>query len=152
MARLNMTLQEVVLATGLDERTVRSILHGVTRPHARTLHRLAQGLGVETDELFQDPYYATQMSFDRATNPLVAETVDTHPTLFEKWTTGDFEELFSRVAVGGEMTERGTLAAVEAMNDRRELMQQVAVILESGEADLLREFVTMLFRRVTSLT
>jgi hypothetical protein len=30
-------------------------------------------------------------------------------------------------------------------------MKHVAVILESGEADLLREFVAILYRRVTTL-
>ena len=152
MARLNMTLQEVVDSTELDERTVRSILRGVTRPHTRTLHKLAQGLGVSTDELFQNPYLASQTRFDRSTNPIVAEVVDTHPELFSNWTQTDFDELFSRVAVGGEMTEEGALAATRAMNARHELMVQVAVILESNEASLLSEFVAMLYRRVTTVS
>jgi len=151
MARLDMTLHEVVEATGLDERTVRSILQGITRPHARTLHKLAQGLGVSTDELFQDPYHAGQATFDKATNPMVAEVVDANPDLFARWTQADFEELFSRMAVGGELTEAGALTAAKVMNARRELMYQVAVILEGGEADTLREFVALLFRRATSV-
>jgi len=161
MARLNMTLSEVVEATGLDERTVRSILQGATRPHARTLHKLADGMGVETDELFQDPYQASDAnaasvsfapaSFDRATNSVAAEVVDAHPELFEHWTPIDFNELFSRMAVGGELTEAGTLSAVHAMNERRELMYQVAVVMESSEADLMRDFVKLLFRRVTEI-
>jgi len=151
MARLDMTLQEVVEATRLDERTVRSLLQGVTRPHARTLHKLARGLGVSTDELFQDPYHAGQSSFDKATNPIVAEVVDAYPDLFARWTQADFEELFSRMAVGGELTASGALTAAKAMNARRELMYQVAVILEGSEADTLREFVALLFRRATSV-
>ncbi len=154
MARLNMTQNEVVSATGLDERTVRSILQGVTRPHARTLHKLADGLGVETDELFQDPYQTsnvelTPATFDQATNPVAVEVVNAHPELFEHWTATDFNELFSRMAVGGELTEEGTLTVVRAMNERRELMYQVAVVMESDEADLMRDFVKLLFRRVT---
>ena len=47
MVRQGLTLLEVVDATGLDERTIRSILRGTTRPHARTLHKLASGLGIE---------------------------------------------------------------------------------------------------------
>lgn len=151
MARLDMTLDDVVEATGLDQRTVRSILHGITRPHARTLHKLAEGLGVAADELFQDPYQGGQVAFDRATNPAVGEVVEAHPELFARWTQAEFDELFSRMAVGGELTEEGALAAAEAMNARRELMVQVAVILESGEADLMREFVALLFRRVTAV-
>ena len=156
MAQLNMTQSEVVQATGLDERTVRSILQGSTRPHARTLHKLADGLGVSTDELFQDPYQSSDSSlnmaaFDRATNPIAAEVVEAHPELFDKWTAADFNELFSRMAVGGELTEAGTLAVVQAMNERRELMYQVAVVMESDEAALMRDFVKLLFQRVTTL-
>jgi len=156
MARLNMTQGEVVEATGLDERTVRSMLRGVTRPHARTLHKLAEGLGVSTDELFQDPYQAADASlaeamFDRATNPIAVEVVDTHPELFDRWTAADFNELFSRMAVGGELTEAGTLNVAREMNERRELMYQVSVVLESGEADMMRDFIQLMFRRVTDL-
>ncbi len=156
MARLNMTQSEVVQATGLDERTIRSILQGVTRPHARTLHKLADGLGVATDELFQDPYQTSNVGlapaeFDQATNPVAVEVVDAHPELFEYWTPADFNELFSRMAVGGELTEEGTLTVVRAMNERRELMYQVAVVMESNEADLMRDFVKLLFRRVTAV-
>jgi transcriptional regulator with XRE-family HTH domain len=148
MVRLNMKLAEVVEATGLDERTVRSILRGTTRPHARTLHKLAAGLGVDPDELFHDPREASA-AFDRAANPAVAQVIESHPQLFAHWTPAEFEELFSRVAVGGELTEHGAVTAAQAMNRRRELMKQVAIILESGEADLLREFVALLYRRVT---
>jgi transcriptional regulator with XRE-family HTH domain len=148
MVRLDMKLADVVEATGLDERTVRSILRGTTRPHARTLHKLAAGLGVDPDELFQDPREAMS-AFDRAANPAVAEVMESHPRLFAQWTPADFEELFSRVAVGGELTEHGAIVAAQAMNRRRDLMKQVAVILESGEAEHLREFIAMLYRRVT---
>ncbi|MGI9428344.1 MAG: helix-turn-helix domain-containing protein [Bythopirellula sp.] len=177
MARHNMTQSEVVRATGLDERTIRSVLRGVTRPQARTLYKLAEGLGVDTDELFQDPYQAADgacsdrasidrvsmdhdsdeqaclsaFEFDRATNPIAAEVVDAHPELFESWTAAEFSELFSRMAVGGELTEAGTLASVQTMNDRRQLMCQVAIIMESSEAELMRDFVKLLFDRVTTI-
>ena len=150
MVRLNMKLAEVVEATGLDERTVRSILRGTTRPHARTLHKLASGLGINPDELFRDPR-AQAAAFDRAANPAAARVIDAYPELFARWTPAEFEELFSRVAVGGELTEQGAVAAARAMNSRRELMKHVALILESGEAELLREFVDLLYRRVTTL-
>jgi transcriptional regulator with XRE-family HTH domain len=150
MVRLNMKLAEVVEATGLDERTVRSILRGTTRPHARTLHKLAQGMGVDPDELFRDPQ-GRAAAFDRAANPAAARVIDSYPELFAGWTQANFEELFSRVAVGGELTEHGAVAAARTMNSRRELMKHVAVILESGEAELLREFVAILYRRVTEV-
>lgn len=151
MARLDMTQQDVIDATGLDHRTLRRILQGITRPHARTLHKLAEGLGVSTDELFQDPDLGGLATFDKATNPVVTEVVDAHPETFAKWTLADFNELFSRMAVGGELTETGTLAAAKAMNAKKQLMLEVAVILESSEAHLMHDFVDWLYRRVTTL-
>jgi transcriptional regulator with XRE-family HTH domain len=150
MARLDLTQAAVVAATGLDERTVRSLMRGASQPHARTLHKFAAGLGVEVDELFHDPHEGAA-AFDRATNPAAAEVVRRHPATFAGWTPAEFDELFSRVAVGGELTDEGALAAAEAMNRRRELQQQVALILETAEAEHLREFIAMLHRRVTTV-
>jgi transcriptional regulator with XRE-family HTH domain len=151
MARLDMTLQQVVEATGLDERTVRSMSQGDTRPHARTLYKLAEGLGIDTDELFQDPFGVGNVEFDRATNPQVTQVIERHAEIFADWTDAEFAELYSRVAVGGELTEEGALAAAISMNARREVQYQVSVILETNEADILREFIGMMFRRVTNL-
>ncbi|HYO25872.1 MAG TPA: helix-turn-helix transcriptional regulator [Lacipirellulaceae bacterium] len=148
MARFGMTQADVVAATGLDERTVRSLIHGDSQPHARTLHRLAAGLGVPADELFQSPA-AGGARFDRATNPAVCRAVQGRPDLFENWTPREFDELYSRVAVGGQLTEAGAIAAAAAMNDRRAILQQVVLILETNEAQHLRDFVAMLHARVT---
>ena len=93
-------------------------------------------------------YHTEKTLFDRATNGAVTELLDSQPELFTDWATDDFDELFSRVGIGGELTESGALAAVHAMNSHRETMHQVAVLLESNEADLLRGFVEMLYERV----
>jgi transcriptional regulator with XRE-family HTH domain len=54
MARLNLTLHDVTEKSGLNVRTIKAILNGRnSKPHSRTLHRLAIGLGVETDEFFK---------------------------------------------------------------------------------------------------
>lgn len=53
MARKGITLAGVVEASGLHERTIKSILNGSTNPHPRTLHRLAAGLGASPDEFFR---------------------------------------------------------------------------------------------------
>ena len=149
MARHALTFEDVVQATGLDERTLRSLVRGRNNPHARTLHKLATGLGVEIDELFQLPGSGTRQRFDRATNTLVENVVLTHPQVFERWNERDFDELYSRFGAGGQMSENGVLAAAEAMNAKHDLWKQISVILESGEAQLLGEFVDILYRRVT---
>ena len=148
MVRQGLTLLGVVDATGLDERTIRSILRGTTRPHARTLHKLATGLGIDADDLFVDPVEEATR-FDSRANPAAARIVRRRPELFAGWTPADFEEYFSRVGVGGELTEEGALAYAAATNRRRELLTKVAVILESAESEHLSEIVAMLYRRVT---
>lgn len=150
MVRQGLTLPQVVEATGLDDRTIRSLLRGTTQPHARTLHKLAAGLGIDADELFIDPQEEAAR-FDRRANPAAAQIVRRHPALFADWAPADFEEYFSRVAVGGELTEEGALAYAAAANRRRELVAQVAVILESNEAQHLSEIIDLLYRRVTTV-
>lgn len=148
MARFGFTFDEVVERTGLHERTVRSVLTGDNKPHARTLHRLAEGLGVTADELFQDPSLLAHRLFDRHTNPLVDEVADAEPELFAGWTEGMFDELYSRFGEGGALTTGGVRQAVETMNAHREIQQKVAVLLESSQADVLIGLVELLYRKV----
>jgi transcriptional regulator with XRE-family HTH domain len=148
MARFGLTLEQVVEQTGLDERTIKGILAGNHKPHARTLHRLATGLGVASDELFQDPSLLAHRLFDRRTNPVVAEVVAEQPELFAGWAEQDFDELYSRFGTGGSLTAEGTVAAVHCMNQHREIHRQVALLLESGEAELLSAIVDVLYQRI----
>lgn len=150
MARGGLTFEDVVKATELDERTLRGVVRGTTNPHARTLHKLAHGLGVEMDELFRQAGRYSSRQFDRATNSLVDGVVTKHADKFANWREADFDELYSRFGVGGQLTEDGVLATARAMNAKREINQQVSIILESGEAKLLAEFVDLLYRRVTA--
>ncbi len=149
MARAGLTFEDVVTATELDERTVRGVVRGATNPHARTLHKLAQGLGLEMDELFRPPGRHAPRQFDRATNSLVEGVVAGHTETFKNWSEADFDELYSRFGTGGQMTPEGIVAAAEAMNAKRDVWRQVSVILESGEAELLANFIDLLYRRVT---
>jgi transcriptional regulator with XRE-family HTH domain len=149
MARDGLTFNEVVQMTGLDERTIRCLVRGTSNPQARTLHKFAQGLGIAIDEVFQPAAASAQRSFDRATNPLVESIVESHAELFAAWREADFDELYSQFGTGGPLHEEGVLAAAEAINAKRVLLRQVSVILETNEAELLAEFVKMLYRRVT---
>ena len=157
MARHDFTVQGLAAASGVDIRTVKSLLHDRQRPHARTLHKLAEGLGVTADEFFQpladrtSGDYGAQTAFDRATNPVVSEVLAAHPERFADWTAGEVDELFSRVGTGGELNEQGVAAAAELIESRREILAKAAVVLETEEADLLRGIVEMLFERVTEI-
>lgn len=148
MARQGMTVAQLVSASGLHERTIKSILNGSSKPHARTLHRLAAGLGAETDELYQNPGMPTHRLFDQRTNPAVGDVIASRPELFDGWTPADFEELSSRFGTGGAMTPEGATEAVLAMNEKRTIHRKVALLLESGEAALLVGLVELLYQRI----
>jgi len=150
MARQALTIAEVVRRTGLDDRTVKAMLREPDcRPHARTLHQLAGGLGVPVDELFQNPALLARRTFDRRTNPIVDEVTTKNPHLFDGWTRDDFDDLYSRFGTGGELTTDGTLEAVRRINLRRMLFTKVAVLLETGQAPVLTGLVDLLYEQVT---
>ena len=149
MVREGLTYDDLVEATGLDQRTIRGLMRGANRPHARTLHKLATGLGVPADELFRELGDESPRQFDRACNPVLEDVVASAPDVFDGWTDAEFDELASRFGTGGQLTESGALAAARAMNQKREVLQQVAVILETDERELLVSFVAILYRRVT---
>lgn len=148
LARLGLTIAQAVERSGVDERTIRGILSGKKKPHARSLHKLAEGLDVPVDELFQNPALLAYRTFDRATNPVVDEVIQAHPQLFADWTQADFEELYSHFGVGGALTPEGAIAAAEQINRKQELLRKASLILESHEADLLSEMIDVLYRRI----
>jgi len=156
MARDGLTFTDVVEMTGLDERTIRGLVRGASNPHARTLHKFACGLGVSIDELFQPAELLGRQAFDRATNPAVESVircvVEARATLFDAWSPADFDELYSQFGAGGPLNDEGVVAAAEAINAKRALLRQVCVILESGESELLADFVKLLYRRATETT
>lgn len=148
MATEGLSVRGVAQRTGLDERTIRGILGGGNKPHAQTLHRLAEGLGVKVDEFFVDPAQLLYRRFDRQTNPLVAEVIETHGELFDGWTEADFDELHSRVGAGGALTVEGALSAVRQMNQKRELHEKLDLLLESSHAEVAAGILNVLYKKV----
>ncbi len=149
MARLGLTVCEVAERTGLDERTVKSILNGSSaKPHARTLHQLAQGLEVEVNEFFQSPYLLGRGNFDRDTNPAVDELLARRPELFTDWSEIDFDELYSRVGTGGALTSAGAQQAAESINRKRKLHEKLALLLETEQAEVIADILELFYQRV----
>jgi transcriptional regulator with XRE-family HTH domain len=148
MARQGISLDELAAAAAVDRRTIAAVLRGKKRPHSRTLYRLAEALTVPADEFFQDPSLLAHRAFDRQTNPLVDEVVADRPELFAGWSHADFDELYSRFGAGGALTREGARMAAERMNRVRAVQEKVALVLETHEAELLEEFVELLYRRV----
>ena len=148
MARFDMTADQVVDATRLDPRTIKGILAGRNpKPHARTLHKLATGLGVATDELFQNPSVIGHRLLDRETNPLIEDVVADCPALFDGWTAAEFDELYSRVGTGGPLTRAGAIDVAEDMNRKREIHYRLDLLLESDQADVLIGFIDLLYEK-----
>lgn len=149
MARDGLILADVVRLTGLDERTINNLLHHRgARPHAKTIHRLAQGLNVSVDELFQTPGTLAHRLFDRQSNPAVDQIVAQHPDLFDGWTQDDFDELYSHFGTGGPLTPEGVLEVTHGMNLKRDVHEKVALLLESGEADTLVGLIDVLYKKI----
>lgn len=149
MARDGLTYEDVVEATGLDARTLRGMLHAKKRPHAKTLTRLAEGLGVTADELFSGDEAAARAEFDTATNPAIQAVVEDVPELFDDWTPADFGELASRFGAGGALTPDGVRTAAERMNANRRTLDQARLILEGDHAEALRTVIDALYDRAT---
>jgi len=147
MAAQGLSIDQVVQKCGLDGRTVRAVLKGQQRPHARTLYRLAQGLGVPMDELFLDPARLLYRHFDHQTNPMAEELLDAHPEQFVDWTETQFAELASRVGTGGALTREGALAAAKLINRKRELMARFSLLLETEEFDMMSVMVDLAYEK-----
>jgi transcriptional regulator with XRE-family HTH domain len=148
LAAAGVSIRRLSELSGLDKRTIRGILKGDKKPQARTLNRLAAGLGVSVDELFVDPALLIYRRFDRLTNPMVEEAMAAHAELFDGWTQADFDELQSRVGMGGPLTMEGALGAVRLMNRKRELHGKLDVLLESTHADLSADILNALYDKV----
>ena len=148
MANLGLSAEQVAEKSGVDKRTVKGILHGTNNPRPRTIGRLAEGLGVPSDEFFLEPAQLLYRRFDRDTNPLVDQVIETHPELFAGWTTAELDELHSRVGTGGPLTAEGTLAAARQMNAKRELHEKLTVLLESSQAEVIAGIVKLLYEQV----
>jgi transcriptional regulator with XRE-family HTH domain len=160
MAAGELSVAEVAQRSALDERTIRGITGGSHRPHARTLHRLAGGLGVSVDEFFLDPAQLLYRRFDRRfdgrfdrqTNPVVAEVLQQHAELFEGWGEADFDELHSRVGTGGPLTFDGAVTAVRHMNHKHALHDKLDVLLESSQAKTVSGLLELLYEQVVAGT
>ncbi len=87
-------------------------------------------------------------AFDRATNPAVAEVARERPEVFDGWTSEDWEEINSQFGVGGQLTPLGALKAAEAINEKRETVRQLQVVLDTHLRDVAREVIETFYRMV----
>lgn len=147
LAQHGLTIAEVASRAEIDRRTVQAVLNDSGKPHPRTIHQLADALGVAADEFYVEPSQLLYRQFDRETNPVVAEVVEARSALFDGWTAGDFDELHSRFGTGGALTHEGVQTVAEEMNLRRALHEKLAVLLESSHKELAQKMVELLYNQ-----
>lgn len=141
-----LSMDRLIAVTGLNERTLRGIKTGTTKPRANTIASLATSLEVAVGDLL-DERLSEEELFDRKTNPAAAEFVDTNPRLFRGWMREEFAEFFSRFGVGGGQTEEGAREAASFMNERRKLLNRVAFLLETPSGEMLRSIIEQMVKR-----
>ncbi|MBN1393737.1 MAG: helix-turn-helix transcriptional regulator [Pirellulales bacterium] len=147
MAAGGLSMRRVVEQTGLNARTVRGILHGGQKPRARTLHRLAHGLGVDVDEFFVDPSQLLYRRFDRRKNPVVSEVIEKRRDLFRNWSEADFDKLHNHLDGEKTPTVDETLDAVNRINSARLLHERLDLLLESPYAEIAAGMIGVLFEK-----
>jgi transcriptional regulator with XRE-family HTH domain len=148
MVTQGLTADDVVRRSGVDKQTVRQLLRDDDmRPAMRTLQQLAEGLGIELRELIPSSP-ASRRRFDRRTNPIVDEVIAKHPHWFDGWMPDDFDDLYSRFGTGGALTWDGVVASVRTINLRREMSTKVALLLETGESDVLVGMINLMYGKV----
>lgn len=148
LAKFNVEPQAFAETTGVDERTLRGVIQSRTTPHVRTIKRIADGFGVEVDELYRPVPALSDKRFDRECNALVEQVKRVYPELYVGWTTAQDDELYSQFGTGGAMTEEGILAATKRILERCEVERQFRLVYESHEGAMLRDVVRLAYNRL----
>ncbi len=149
LTQLGWTLDEVAERSGLDRRTIRGILEEDPPPPRPDPAPAGPGARRRQQRAVSRPRsQLLYRHFDRQTNPVVTEVVQERPELFAGWTEADFDELHSRVGTGGPLTAEGTATAAAAMNRNRSLHEKLALLLETGQAELIRAIVETMYDQV----
>lgn len=101
MAEHGMTLRQVVSATGLHERTVKAVLRGGSKPHARTLHQLACGLKLEVREFFPAPDNSAAMDLSPSDRKVFEQVAIALQSDYRELLLGTIELIMKQMAADG---------------------------------------------------
>ena len=147
---------ELERLSGVGRTTLYHLEKGHTqRVRSSTIAAIARAFKIDVAELLAPPVEVGKSAerrrsaaFDRATNPAVAEVARERPEVFEGWSTDDWEEINSQFGVGGQLTPLGALKSAEAINEKRETVRQLQVVLETHLRDVAREVIETFYRMV----
>ncbi|QDU78903.1 Helix-turn-helix domain protein [Polystyrenella longa] len=153
--------QTLAKKAGISRTFFSNLQRGKVRwPQTNTLAKIAQALEISTEELCDcDDERNFQLGLstgstgnigelDRRTNPVVTEISMSEPQLFAGWQPQDWEEIYSSFGVGGSLNEDGLKQVAARINEKRELMRKVQVILETHQSEKLEELVDSLYQSV----
>lgn len=151
---------------GLNRQTVQKILHGKARhrPRNTTVSVCAQALGLTVhelrthplDELLQrmhsprpvhdDP--SRHRLYEEATQPQLRVWIERNPGRAGKLAETEIDELLSLQGTGGPLTYLGIDSAVDRLERKRRLIQQVHTVAGTEYLDLLEKLVGLLYEKV----
>jgi transcriptional regulator with XRE-family HTH domain len=149
---------ELARRAGISRTTLYNLQRGATRqPRASTLNSIARSLEIDPGLLYSHDsgplsesgatadQRARQREFDRYTNKAVDEVYRQSPELFSGWTADELAELYSNFGTGGGLTAEGVVAAATRMNQRRETIRRLNVVLETHLAEVAQRVIETLF-------
>ena len=174
--RRGWTLHEVASRAGLSRTTLMQLeQERIQKPQANTLHRLARALEVSPEVLWpqeavppspakpafplvwHNPSLSNSLqgqhevsSFDRLTNPEVANLAENEPEHFRDWTETEWSELYSTMGMGGALTREGVRSVALAINRKRKVLEQLEIVLETHLGEVAIALVERLFQMVSA--
>ncbi|MAT16596.1 MAG: hypothetical protein CMJ46_15155 [Planctomyces sp.] len=158
--------QALAKKAGISRTFFSNLQRGKVRwPQSSTLRKIATALEIPLEELcdidderaYQQDTAAGAITsgstvnpaqLDRRTNPVVTEVYRSHPSLFEGWEAHDWDEIYSSFGVGGALTEEGVREVATQINEKRDLLRKVQVLLETHQRDQVVDMINSLYRSV----
>lgn len=149
---------------GLNRQTVQKILQGRTRrrPRNATVSVCAQALGLTVHELRTQPLDdllrrmhaprpedpSRHRLYEEATQPQLRVWIERNPGRADRLADGEIDELLSLQGTGGPLTYLGVENAVDRLERKRRLVQQVHTVAGTEYLDLLEKLVGLLYEKV----
>jgi len=152
--RKGLNLSELAEQAGVSRTTLHQLERGtIQEPRAKTLSRIATVLDLPAEEMRSapvstDPPATRRAEFDWATNPAVQAVRERYPQRFAHLTAEDWQDLASAVGVGGGLTTDGVLQLVERLDDDREAVRRLRIVLQTHLRQPARQLIDALYQSV----
>jgi transcriptional regulator with XRE-family HTH domain len=148
----------------ISRTTLHEIEQGRTRsPHLTTLQAVAKALSVEVADLTASESLKNHprnfsaipqgiREFNSVTNSSVSDVYEESPGLFSNWTALEWDELSSTFGTGGALTRAGVIATANQINEKRETIQRLHILLDTHLRELSINLIDNLFREIAPVS